>query len=139
MILNASAGSGKTYNLVKEYLLILLEEKNDLSRFSRIIAMTFTNKAALEMKTRIIKALDELSYTISSNSKTDDFALDLAKSLSITSQEVRIRAKAVLQAILHRYEDFFVMTIDKFNLKLIRSFSRNLDLPSYFELIHNKT
>lgn len=139
MILNASAGSGKTYNLVKEYLLILLEEKKDLSRFSRIIAMTFTNKAALEMKTRIIKALDELSYTTSSNAKTDNFALDLAKNLSITPVEVRVRAKTVLQSILHRYEDFFVMTIDKFNLKLIRSFSRDLDLPSDFEVILNES
>ena len=52
-IVDASAGSGKTYRLVKEYLLLLLNESEDVKRFSRIIAMTFTNKAAIEMKIRI--------------------------------------------------------------------------------------
>ena len=61
-IVNASAGSGKTYQLVTEYLLLLLKERNNLKGFSNIIAMTFTNKAALEMKERIVKTLDQLSY-----------------------------------------------------------------------------
>ena len=61
-ILNASAGSGKTFNLVKEYIQLLLCDAKNTYRFSNIIAMTFTNKAALEMKSRIIQALDELSF-----------------------------------------------------------------------------
>jgi ATP-dependent exoDNAse (exonuclease V) beta subunit len=138
-ILNASAGSGKTYNLVKEYILLLIHDEKDYTRFSRIIAMTFTNKAALEMKTRIIKALDLLSYPDIYKEKSSDYAIELGQELGINPEEVHVRAQRVLLNILHRYEDFFVMTIDKFNLKLIRSFSRDLDLPNDFEVILNET
>ena len=61
-VLNASAGSGKTFNLVKEYIQLLLGEQKNTFKFAQIIAMTFTNKAAFEMKSRIIQALDELSF-----------------------------------------------------------------------------
>lgn len=138
-ILNASAGSGKTFNLVKEYISLLISDEKDITRFSRIIAMTFTNKAALEMKTRIIKALDELSYPEIYASKSEEYAILLGNELGINPEEVHKRAQNVLQNILHRYEDFFVMTIDKFNLKLIRSFSRDLDLPNDFEVILNES
>ena len=138
-ILNASAGSGKTYNLVKEYILLLIGDEKDITRFSKIIAMTFTNKAALEMKNRIIKALDELSYPEVYAEKSEKYATELGTELGIQASEVHIRSRKVLQNILHRYEDFFVMTIDKFNLKLIRSFSRDLDLPNDFEVILNES
>jgi ATP-dependent helicase/nuclease subunit A len=57
-IYRSSAGSGKTYTLVKEYLIIALQYP---LQFSRILAITFTNKATAEMKSRIIGTLDELS------------------------------------------------------------------------------
>jgi len=59
-IYDASAGSGKTYNLVREYLkIILASERNDAYR--NILAITFTNKAVHEMKSRIILSLSEFS------------------------------------------------------------------------------
>ena len=137
-ILNASAGSGKTFNLVKEYIQLLLCDAKNTYRFSNIIAMTFTNKAALEMKSRIIQALDELSFPDKYKKKSEDYALIIGDSLGIDPEEVHIRAQIVLKNILHRYEDFHVMTIDKFNLKLIRSFSRDLNLPNDFEIILNE-
>lgn len=137
-ILNASAGSGKTFNLVKEYIQLLLCESHITTRFSHIIAMTFTNKAALEMKSRIIQALDELSFPDKYLKKSDDYALMIGDALAIDPEEVHVRARKVLQNILHQYEDFHVMTIDKFNLKLIRSFSRDLNLPNDFEIILNE-
>lgn len=54
LVLNASAGSGKTYNLVRNYLVLLLKESAEKADLGQIVAMTFTNKAAYEMKTRII-------------------------------------------------------------------------------------
>jgi len=138
-IVNASAGSGKTFNLVKEYIQLLLCDAKNTSRFSNIIAMTFTNKAALEMKSRIIQALDELSFPEKYLKKSADYALLIGDSLAINPEEVHVRARIVLKNILHRYEDFHVMTIDKFNLKLIRSFSRDLNLPNDFEIILNET
>ncbi len=137
-ILNASAGSGKTFNLVKEYICLLLGESYKTNRFANIIAMTFTNKAALEMKSRIIQALDELSFPDKYGKKSDDYALLIGDELGADPEEIHVRAQIVLKNILHRYEDFHVMTIDKFNLKLIRSFSRDLNLPNDFEIILNE-
>ena len=57
-IYNASAGSGKTYTIVKEYLKILFKSKNK-EPFKQILAITFTNKAVNEMKERIIETLKE--------------------------------------------------------------------------------
>ena len=57
-VYRSSAGSGKTYTLVKEYLKLLIE---DPSAYRHILAITFTNKAANEMKERVLDALKELS------------------------------------------------------------------------------
>lgn len=133
-VYNASAGSGKTYHLVKEYVKLLVEEVHSKS-FSNIIAMTFTNKAALEMKERIIKALDEISSPDLFSNKAVALVENIAKELNLTRQEIEKRCGLALANILHQYEDFHVMTIDKFNLRLIRSFSRDLDLSNDFEVV----
>lgn len=138
LVLNASAGSGKTYALVKTYIKLLLFEQEKPYKFSEIIAMTFTNKAALEMKHRIIEKLDELAYPEKSINFNQDYVDQLALELSVTQKEIHHRSKLILNAILHRYEDFHVMTIDKFNLRLIRSFSLDLDIPNDFEIIMNE-
>jgi ATP-dependent exoDNAse (exonuclease V) beta subunit len=141
-ILNASAGSGKTYNLVKTYLKLILGDNRNPSTFAHIMAMTFTNKAALEMKTRIISALDSSSNpnrkTTEETKKALSLIEDICKDLKISKPELQFRAKNALKQILHQYEDFNVMTIDKFNLRLIRSFSRDLDLDSDFQIILNE-
>jgi len=139
-ILNASAGSGKTYHLVKEYIKLLIDNKDSFNNFSSVIAMTFTNKAALEMKERIITALDKISSIESNNdSDTDKLIQTIVDESEISFEEVIKRSKLVLESILHQYEDFNVMTIDKFNLRLIKSFARDLDLPSEFEVVLDET
>lgn len=135
-ILNASAGSGKTYRLVQEYIQLLIGEHASQTEFKHLIAMTFTNKAALEMKERIIQALDGLGNEASTK---DALKFSLAKALKISPDEVLLRCQKVLEMILHQYEDFHVMTIDKFNLRLIKSFSRDLDLPGEFEVVLDET
>ena len=130
-IVNASAGSGKTYYLVKEYIKLLIAEKHANS-FSAIIAMTFTNKAALEMKERIIRGLDELS---TSSSSSLGLLQLLSAELKLDETEIQSRCTKALTSILHQYEDFHVMTIDKFNLRLIRSFGKELDLMQDFDVI----
>lgn len=129
-MLNASAGSGKTYHLVKEYIRLLIIDGAGSTAFAHIIAMTFTNKAALEMKVRILHALD----AIGSPELSHPLTAELAGELAISEVEVEERCQKVLHGILHRYEEFHVMTIDKFNLKLIKSFGRDLDLPHDFEV-----
>lgn len=137
-ILNASAGSGKTFNLVKEYIELLLDDNSSPHKFASIVAMTFTNKAAYEMKIRIISALDLLSYPDKYEVKSSDYAIVIGNSLGVNPVEIHEKAKKVLKYILHRYEDFNVLTIDKFNLRLIRSFSRDLNLSTDFEIILNE-
>ena len=137
--MNASAGSGKTYHLVKEYIKILIRDVAAPNAFSNVIAMTFTNKAALEMKERIIQALDIIGSPEYYGNKTNDLTLELSKELKISPEEVQKRCSRSLEGILHRYEEFHVMTIDKFNLKLIKSFGRDLDLPNDFEVIMDES
>ena len=137
-ILNASAGSGKTYNLVKEYIKLLILDEHQSTRFAQIIAMTFTNMASLEMKNRIIEGLDELSYPEAHGNSSANYANQIGEEIGIDSKDVHKRARKVLQELLHRYEDFHVLTIDKFNLRLIRSFSRDLNLPADFEVVLNE-
>ena len=64
-IYNASAGSGKTFTLTREYLRLLLQDQQPISDkrlpHSRILAVTFTKKATAEMKERILKELSILS------------------------------------------------------------------------------
>ncbi|GAB5418203.1 MAG: UvrD-helicase domain-containing protein [Crocinitomicaceae bacterium] len=135
-ILNASAGSGKTYRLVQEYIQLLIGNHASPAEFKHLLAMTFTNKAALEMKERIIQALDGIG--IEDHTK-DGLKMSLAKALKISPEEVLKRSQKALEMILHQYEDFHVMTIDKFNLRLIKSFSRDLDLPGEFEVVLDET
>jgi ATP-dependent exoDNAse (exonuclease V) beta subunit len=134
-IFNASAGSGKTYHLVKEYIALLIGDERRTDAFSNIIAMTFTNKAALEMKERIITALDQISSPDHFDHKADALTAELSADLKLKTSQIVERCQTVLKLILHRYEDFHVMTIDKFNLRLIKSFSRDLDLPTDFEVV----
>jgi ATP-dependent exoDNAse (exonuclease V) beta subunit len=139
LILNASAGSGKTYNLVFQYLKILVKSEFSYQNFKHILAMTFTNKAANEMKERVIKALDVMARSTESEVLPDAISLfeKLEDELGVTKATLIHRAQKSLQSLLHTYEDFHVMTIDKFNLKLIRNFSRDLDLPGQFEIEMN--
>lgn len=140
-VLNASAGSGKTYSLVQKYLKLILSNVSDKS-FSHVMAMTFTNKAAFEMKQRILDALDEIStieiLTGKRKEKGKEKIVQLSHELHISEKEVIERAKSTLKQILHQFEDFHVMTIDKFNLRLIRSFSKELDLPIDSKIVLNE-
>lgn len=138
-ILNASAGSGKTHQLVLEYLTILLGEDYSIPKYKSIVAMTFTNKAALEMKNRIITTLEGIVDYDGTNTKISNMLGGLVENIGVQRVVIQKRAKKALGQILHGYEDFHVSTIDKFNLRLIRSFSKDLDLPGEFEVVLNES
>ena len=131
LIVNASAGSGKTYNLVRNYLRLLLSENENRAEINQIMAMTFTNKASIEMKSRIMSDLDKLA---NGKEEAKSYLEEISRFVGTTPEVTQKKARLVLRKILHQYEDFNVMTIDKFNLKLIRSFARDLDLPENFEI-----
>lgn len=132
-VYNASAGSGKTFTLVKEYLKILLETENMFS-FQQVLAITFTNKAANEMKERVLKRLQDFS-----EKKEDDFLSMLANEIGVDKEVLSKRSKNVLNAILQNYSAFYITTIDSFTYKLIKSFSFDLGLSQNFEVELNST
>ncbi|MGQ1928542.1 UvrD-helicase domain-containing protein [Ornithobacterium rhinotracheale] len=128
-IYSASAGTGKTYTLVQEIMHLLLQKKNSKS-FSQILAITFTNKAANEMKERILQKLDEWR-----NGKISEPELaSIQEHLNISKEEIQERSGAVLSDILHNYSLFSVSTIDTFNLRLMRAFATDLGLSSNFDV-----
>lgn len=125
-IYKSSAGSGKTYTLVLEYLLLVLRNTDNVKN---TLAVTFTNKATEEMKGRIVKALVSLA---------DGNDLDLAnmihQRLAIDEKEIQKRAAIVLSNLLHNYTRFSVMTIDSFFNSVVSSISKELQIPLNFEL-----
>lgn len=129
-IYNASAGAGKTYTLVKEYLSILLSSTTP-NRFESILAITFTNKAANEMKQRILEQL--VKFTKEDFAENSELEM-LSQELNLSVEELHQRAKKALTKILHNYSRFSVSTIDKFNLRLMKSFAQDLGLSSNFNV-----
>jgi len=131
-IYNASAGSGKTYTLVKDYLKIVLTSSAYLPH-RHVLAITFTNKAVDEMKNRIIAALLRFSSPKILETKDDLFS-DLVKELDKTPKFIHQKSRQLIQKILHNYGGFDVSTIDKFNQRLVRTFAFDLHLPVNFEV-----
>lgn len=131
-IYDASAGSGKTYTLVKEYLKIILSApKNDAYR--NILAITFTNKAVHEMKSRIVGSLSEFAKDEPS-AKAIDLMQDLARETSLSIIELKTKSQNIIKHIIHNYAAFDISTIDKFTHKVIRAFAHDLNLPMTFEV-----
>ncbi len=140
IVYKASAGSGKTYTLVKEYLEIVLTNPE---KYRRVLAVTFTNKAAYEMKTRIIKYLVNLSKINKSTNKADveqiknsykELINELCSVTRVNVNELSCRADIVLKKILHNYTDFAICTIDSFVQRIIRTFAFDLKIPQNFEV-----
>ena len=123
-IYNASAGSGKTFTLVKDYLKIVLTSKEFLPH-RHVLAITFTNKAVDEMKTRIVEALMTFAApTILTQS--DALFEQVVSELGSSPKEIHFKSKQLLGKILHNYAAFDISTIDKFTQKLIRTFAFDL-------------
>ena len=145
-IYDASAGSGKTYALVKEYLkIILVAKKNDAYR--NILAITFTNKAVHEMKSRIVGSLSEFAKDEPSP-KAQDLMNDLVNGvreidnpeewdeepIGLSIIQIKTKSQQIIKHIIHNYAAFDISTIDKFTHKVIRAFAHDLGLPMTFEV-----
>ena len=114
-VYKSSAGSGKTFTLVKQYLHIVLLDPN---KFRNVLAITFTNKAANEMKERIIGSLREISdYHSFPDTVSVKYMLpDLEKATGLSVNQLTKNSTKALQLILHNYNEFGVSTIDSFVL-----------------------
>lgn len=124
LIYQSSAGSGKTYKLAKEYIKLAFKFPG---AFKNILAITFTNKATEEMKSRIISFLVDLSNDSEPQLKEQLLEEGIKES-------IKDKAKVTLDAILHNYSDFSVSTIDSFFNRVLRSFARELKLQVGYEI-----
>lgn len=119
-VYKASAGSGKTHRLTGEYLRLLFSYP---SAYKHILAVTFTNKATDEMKSRIIAELAALA-----NERESAHLSDLMEEYKLSTEQVCIKAYDILVAILHDYSSFSISTIDRFFQQTMRSFTREIGL-----------
>ena len=131
-IINASAGSGKTYTLVYAYLKKLLCTHHD-EGYRKMLALTFTNKAVNEMKFRILNNLYLLAHHLEDD-KIKDIRSSLIIDLRIDLPSLQQKAQRVLNKILHEYAAFEVITLDSFTHKIIKSFAKDLKIPASFEV-----
>lgn len=124
-VITASAGAGKTFTLVLYYLKLVI---NNPDLFANILSITFTNKAANEMKDRIVNQLYLLS--IGEGDKTMREELERC----ITEGTVDEKAAKCLNKILHNYSSFAVSTIDSFSQRLIRTFYHDMQLSYNYKV-----
>jgi len=123
-VYRASAGAGKTFALTMEYFKIVF---NSSSEYKNVLAVTFTNKATEEMKSRIVRELNKLA-----EGKKSDYSDEIQRALKLTAEQVRERAGVLRTLILHDYGRLAVTTIDRFFQRVIKAFSRELGIfPGY--------
>ena len=145
MVLKASAGSGKTYNLALQYIKHLLFTTDEQGRLiSRrapgddrilnahrlLLAITFTNKATDEMKSRIIREL----YALSQPGAESDYLQGFVKESGLDEPTVRRLAQQALDELLFDYSNFNVSTIDSFFQTILRNFARELDRDFNYDI-----
>ena len=125
-IYSASAGTGKTHTLTGKYLSLLFKGKE---QHRRVLAVTFTNKATAEMKSRIIKELFFLA-----DDRPSGFMALLSENGKKNEVEIRDHARKVLITILHDYSAFNISTIDRFFQQTIRAFTREIGLQGNYQI-----
>lgn len=127
LVLHSSAGAGKTHALVKHYLGHCLG-KSDHGAYRHVLALTFTNKAAAEMKKRVIGYLEGLAKGGPYAGPLADVAEHLRHEAGIDTTELARRADVVLGHMLHHWSDVAISTIDAFTRRVVKPFARDLRL-----------
>ena len=109
-----------------EYLRLLFSAEN---QYKHILAVTFTNKATDEMKSRVVKELYALS-----KGEGSSYMEALRKEFRLPENRIRERAASILENILHDYSAFSVSTIDRFFQQTLRAFTREMGLSGEYKL-----
>lgn len=126
-LLTASAGAGKTYQLAYKYVSDVIERP---WFYRHILAVTFTNKATEEMKSRILGEINDLA-----RGEQTPYLADLLRDFpQLDARDIRDRAAEARSLILHDYSRFTVLTIDKFFQRIIRAFLKELNLDLNYNI-----
>lgn len=126
-VLHSSAGAGKTHALVKHYLRHCLGT-SDHGAYRHVLALTFTNKAAAEMKERVMRYLEGLAEGGPFHGPLADVAEELQRESGIDGAELAHRAAVVQKHMLHHWSDVAISTIDAFTRRIVKPFARDLRL-----------
>ena len=131
-IYRSSAGSGKTYSLALSFIALSLKGSRvgHEDYYRKILAITFTNKAASEMKDRIL----EYFQSLSEKQNIDGILEWLIKETQLDEEEIYKRSQLIHNHILHHYANLSISTIDKFTYRIVRTFASDLGLSHNFEL-----
>ena len=144
-VYKASAGSGKTYTLTYEYIKLLLGykdrdtgqyklKKDPQEEHQAILAITFTNKATEEMKSRIIKELAIIAELPVMGGEVSPYLKDLTNLFGCSKDELKECASRVLGQLLFDYTFFNVSTIDSFFQNVLRTFAFEADLTGDYNV-----
>lgn len=124
-VYKASAGSGKTFTLAREYMTLVIDNPY---AYRTILAVTFTNKATEEMKLRILGQLYGIAHHLP---ESDQYLKQIHEALPHLSEtQIRKNAEAALRLLIHNYNYFHVQTIDTFFQSVLRNLARELDLTA---------
>lgn len=124
-VYKASAGSGKTFTLAREYMTLVIANP---ASYRTILAVTFTNKATEEMKMRILGKLYEIAHGLP---EANDYVNQIQQALPyLSSKQIQKNAESALHLLIHNYNYFRVMTIDTFFQSVLRNLARELDLTA---------
>lgn len=125
-VYKASAGSGKTHQLTGQYIRLLFSVPHN---YRHILAVTFTNKATDEMKSRIVEELNNLAVGNKSG-YLDQLMIDF----NLSEKRIRERSKGILQNVLHNYSTFSISTIDGFFQQTMRAFTREMGIAGGYKV-----
>ena len=123
-VYKASAGSGKTFTLASEYITLVVKNPQD---YRSILAVTFTNKATQEMKTRILSQLYGIAHSLPDS---EAYYEQVRMKTGFSEQTIRENAAKALSLLTHHYNDFRVQTIDAFFQSVLRNLARELNLTA---------
>lgn len=129
---SASAGSGKTYTLARDYLTLLFQSQF-YNHYRKILAVTFTNKAVAEMKERVLEHLYNFGQPDIPSDSLGIFN-HIIEVTGLSANELQQKAVKIHQRLLHDYSAFDIVTIDAFNHRILRTFAKDIDLPAGFEV-----
>jgi ATP-dependent exoDNAse (exonuclease V) beta subunit len=132
LVLKSSAGSGKTYALVRHFLFLSLKSEEAYA-YSHILAITFTNAAASEMKERVMERLHEFTFAQALEGKNELFN-DIRKELDVSPMILQERARKTLSHMLHNYSRLSISTIDSFTHRIVRAFAKDLQIHPDFSI-----
>ena len=135
-VVEASAGSGKTHALARRYIQLIMDSqlKEEEIPLKTILAITFTNKATIEMKQRILQFLKRVALDTFSNKKERE---DLLLSLPLAQNKAKKVAHKIIEDIMGHYNFFQVQTIDSFINMLLSGCAFHLGLASNFQIKEN--